>query len=259
MQSRTSHWPGPERYPRFIPAARINRMQVKLRQPRSLTLCTVRSSPEYEGMCAEMKPIQKPRGRRAIKEPNDGAGGRQSSKVVPHTSRGDAITDLRKQCIEWNMDMIETRYRESHVASNIAQRCRPQCFLPLRVATVEPEVLLSKLKMPSTVPCDWVFDQCQLQLLALAFFLRVPGTTDFEAEYDVGRLYFVMVWSKLMLGVDPTVQTQNTSLASFLILTLLVVAPTERDIRIINVVDPFYAAAAPSSPNLQATPNIHRL
>jgi hypothetical protein len=45
-------------------------------------------------------------------------------------------------------------------------------------------------------------------------------------------------------------QRQDASLATFLIITLLLpvllVAPTERDIRIINVINPFYAAAAPS-------------
>jgi len=45
-------------------------------------------------------------------------------------------------------------------------------------------------------------------------------------------------------------QRRDGSLATFLLITLLLpvllVAPTERDIRIINVINPFYAAAAPS-------------
>jgi hypothetical protein len=57
-----------------------------------------------------------------------------------------------------------------------------------------------------------------------------------------------------------THEKQNVSLASFLMLTLLtpilLVAPTERDIRIINVVNNFYAAAAPSySPTSKPPPS----
>lgn len=54
-------------------------------------------------------------------------------------------------------------------------------------------------------------------------------------------------------------QRQDASLATFLIITLLLpillVAPTERDIRIVNVINPFYAAAAPSySPTSKLPP-----
>ncbi|KAG2353545.1 hypothetical protein BDR07DRAFT_1309132, partial [Suillus spraguei] len=59
---------------------------------------------------------------------------------------------------------------------------------------------------------------------------------------------------------DPTVLTQERQdalLASFLILILLpdiLVSPTERDIRVINVVNPFYVAAAPSYSTISTPP-----
>lgn len=53
-------------------------------------------------------------------------------------------------------------------------------------------------------------------------------------------------------SADTVDKRDTTSLATFLITTLLLpkllVAPIERDIRIVNVVNPFYAAAAPLFP-----------
>lgn len=52
------------------------------------------------------------------------------------------------------------------------------------------------------------------------------------------------------IAIDEAKQRESNSLSTFLITTLLLpallVAPPERDIRIINVVNPFYAAAAAS-------------
>ncbi|KAG2353540.1 hypothetical protein BDR07DRAFT_1432956, partial [Suillus spraguei] len=63
---------------------------------------------------------------------------------------------------------------------------------------------------------------------------------------------------------DPTVLTQErryASLASFLIL-IPIILTTERDTRVINVVNPFYTAAAPSyspiSTSPQTSPLFHK-
>ena len=79
-------------------------------------------------------------------------------------------------------------------------------------------------------------------------------------EYlSIGRIWFFGGNARIDKEQRETEQRESASLASFLITTLLLpallVAPVERDIRVISVVNPFYAAALPTFPAfLTSTP-----
>lgn len=137
---------------------------------------------------------------------------------------------------------------------NLAQRGAHIIALsPKPVQDPEVEILINLLR--STTKNDQIFaDECDLTSASSVRSFCSRFLTAKETRLDA--IIFAHEYQQLgsIIGrQDPTILTQerqNASLASFLILTLLLpvllVAPTERDIRIINVVNPFYAAAAPS-------------
>lgn len=137
---------------------------------------------------------------------------------------------------------------------NLAQRGAHIIALsPKPVQDPEVEILINLLR--STTKNDQIFaDECDLTSASSVRSFCSRFLTAKETRLDA--IIFAHEYQQLgsMIGhQDPAVLTQerqNASLASFLIFTLLLpvllVAPTERDIRIINVVNPFYAAAAPS-------------
>jgi hypothetical protein len=137
---------------------------------------------------------------------------------------------------------------------NLAQRGAHIIALsPKPVQDPEVDILINLLR--STTKNDQIFaDECDLTSASSVRSFCSRFLTAKETRLDA--IIFAHEYQQLgsMIGrQDPAVLTQerqNASSASFLILTLLLpvllVAPTERDIRIINVVNPFYAAAAPS-------------
>lgn len=147
---------------------------------------------------------------------------------------------------------------------NLAQRGAHIIALsPKPVQDPEVEILINLLR--STTKNDQIFaDECDLTSASSVRSFCSRFLTAKETRLDA--IIFAHEYQQLgsMIGrQDPaelTQERQNASLASFLILTLLLpvllVAPTERDIRIINVVNPFYAAAAPSySPTSKPPPS----
>ncbi|KAI0330404.1 hypothetical protein GY45DRAFT_1345962 [Cubamyces sp. BRFM 1775] len=83
----------------------------------------------------------------------------------------------------------------------------------------------------------------------------------FAHEYpSIGRIWFFGGKARRDKEEREEKQREAASLASFLLTTLLLpallVAPVERDIRIVHVVNPFYAAALPTFPTfLNSTPS----
>ncbi|KAI0700972.1 hypothetical protein C8T65DRAFT_709564 [Cerioporus squamosus] len=83
----------------------------------------------------------------------------------------------------------------------------------------------------------------------------------FAHEYpSIGRIWFFGGRARREKEQREAEQRESASLASFLLVTLLLpallVAPVERDIRIVFVVNPFYAAALPTfSSFLESTPS----
>ncbi|RDX48591.1 hypothetical protein OH76DRAFT_1352105 [Lentinus brumalis] len=83
----------------------------------------------------------------------------------------------------------------------------------------------------------------------------------FAHEYpSIGRVWFFGGKARREKEQREAEQRESASLASFLLVTLLLpallVAPVERDIRIVSVVNPFYAAALPTFPSfLESTPS----
>ncbi|KAG2153403.1 hypothetical protein DEU56DRAFT_727130 [Suillus clintonianus] len=147
---------------------------------------------------------------------------------------------------------------------NLAQRGAHIIALsPKPIQDPEIEILINILR--STTKNDQIFaDECDLTSASSVRSFCSRFLTAKETRLDA--IIFAHEYKQLgsMIGrQDPVILTQerqNASLASFLILTLLLpillVAPTERDIRIINVVNPFYAAAAPTySPTSKLPPS----
>ncbi|KAG2347606.1 hypothetical protein BDR05DRAFT_958371 [Suillus weaverae] len=146
---------------------------------------------------------------------------------------------------------------------NLAQRGAHIIALsPKPVQDPEVEIIINLLR--STTKNDQIFaDECDLTSASSVRSFCSRFLTAKETRLDA--IIFAHEYQQLgsIIGrQDPAILTQerqNASLASFLILTLLLpvllVAPTERDIRIINVVNPFYAAAVPSySPTSKPPP-----
>lgn len=147
---------------------------------------------------------------------------------------------------------------------NLAQRGAHIIALsPKPVQDPEVEILINLLR--STTKNDQIFaDECDLTSASSVRSFCSRFLTAKETRLD--GIVFAHEYQQLgsiISRQDSAVLTQerqNASLASFLILTLLLpvllVAPAERDIRIINVVNPFYAAAAPSfSPTSKPPPS----
>ncbi|KAG2118207.1 uncharacterized protein F5147DRAFT_670472 [Suillus discolor] len=147
---------------------------------------------------------------------------------------------------------------------NLAQRGAHIIALsPKPVQDSEVEILINLLR--STTKNDQIFaDECDLTSASSVRSFCSRFLTAKETRLD--GIVFAHEYQQLgsIIGRQDsailTQERQNASLASFLILTLLLpvllVAPAERDIRIINVVNPFYAAAAPSfSPTSKPPPS----
>ncbi|KAG1794176.1 uncharacterized protein HD556DRAFT_1371433 [Suillus plorans] len=147
---------------------------------------------------------------------------------------------------------------------NLAQRGAHIIALsPKPVQDPEVEILINLLR--STTKNDQIFaDECDLTSASSVRSFCSRFLTAKETRLD--GIVFAHEYQQLgsIIGRQDsailTQERQNASLASFLILTLLLpillVAPAERDIRIINVVNPFYAAAAPSfSPTSKPPPS----
>ena len=80
----------------------------------------------------------------------------------------------------------------------------------------------------------------------------------FAHEYpSIGRIWFFGGTARKDKEQREAEQRESASLASFLITTLLLpallVAPVERDIRVVSIVNPFYAAALPTFPAFLAS------
>ncbi|KAG2046054.1 hypothetical protein BDR06DRAFT_923103 [Suillus hirtellus] len=147
---------------------------------------------------------------------------------------------------------------------NLAQRGAHIIALsPKPVQDPEVEILINLLR--STTKNDQIFaDECDLTSASSvrSFCSRFLSAKETRLDGIVFAHEYQQLGS-IISRQDSAVLTQerqNASLASFLILTLLLpvllVAPAERDIRIINVVNPFYAAAAPSfSPTSKPPPS----
>ncbi|KAG1718828.1 hypothetical protein EDB19DRAFT_1899041 [Suillus lakei] len=121
---------------------------------------------------------------------------------------------------------------------------------PVQDPDHEVEILINLLR--STTKNDQIFaDECDLTSVHsfCSRFLTVKETRP-------DAIIFAHEYQQLGSVIGET----KASLASFLFLTLLLpvllIAPTERDIRIIDVVNPFYAAVAPSygGPSPTSTP-----
>ncbi|KAG2369463.1 hypothetical protein BDR07DRAFT_1477080 [Suillus spraguei] len=137
---------------------------------------------------------------------------------------------------------------------NLAQRGAHIIALsPKPIQDPEVDILINLLR--STTKNDQIFaDECDLTSASSVRSFCSRFLTAKETRLDA--IIFAHEYQQLgsMISYqDPAVLTQerqNASLASFLITTLLLpvllVAPPERDLRIISVVNPFYAAAAPS-------------
>lgn len=147
---------------------------------------------------------------------------------------------------------------------NLAQRGAHIIALsPKPVQDPEVEILINLLR--STTKNDQIFaDECDLTSASSVRSFCSRFLTAKETRLD--GIVFAHEYQQLGSIISRqdsatlTQERQNASLASFLILTLLLpvllVAPAERDIRIINVVNPFYAAAAPSfSPTFKPPPS----
>jgi len=124
---------------------------------------------------------------------------------------------------------------------------------PKPVQDPEINILINVLR--STTKNEQIFaDECDLTSASSVRSFCSRFLTAKETRLDA--IVFAHEYQQLGSIIsrhDPVTllkQRQDASFATFLIITLLLpvllVAPTERDIRIINVINPFYAAAAPS-------------
>ncbi|KAG1740821.1 uncharacterized protein EDB91DRAFT_1131628 [Suillus paluster] len=144
------------------------------------------------------------------------------------------------------------------IIQNLAERGAHIIALSPNVPQVE--ILINLLR--STTKNEHIFaDQCDLS--------SPSSIRSFCSRFKETRLDAIIFaheyqhLGSIIHSQDLAKQRQDGSLASFLILTLLLpvllVAPTDRDIRIINVVNPFYAAAAPSySPTSKPSSLFHQ-
>ncbi|TBU26758.1 hypothetical protein BD311DRAFT_725556 [Dichomitus squalens] len=131
----------------------------------------------------------------------------------------------------------------------------PSLILPLLRSTTKNENIYAE-------HCD-LTSVTSIRKFCTAFLTQNDTRIDalvFAHEYpSIGRTWFCGGKARTDKERRESEQRESASLASFLITTLLLpallVAPVERDIRVISVVNPFYAAALPTFPAfLQSTP-----
>lgn len=132
----------------------------------------------------------------------------------------------------------------------------PSLLLPLIRSTTNNENIFAE-------PCD-LTSATSIRNFATAFLTTNDTRIDaivYVHEYpSIGRKWFFGGQARKAKEQREEEQRESASLASFLLTTLLLpallVAPVERDIRIVSVVNPFYAAALPTLPAfLESTPS----
>lgn len=133
---------------------------------------------------------------------------------------------------------------------------------PDPIESPKVEILISLLR--STTNNEQIFaDECDLASPNSVHDFCTKFLTGQEQRLDA--IVFVHEYQHIgsflsrRRAEDLEKERREASLATFLITTLLLpallVAPVERDIRIVNVINPFYAAAVPSfSPSFDALP-----
>ncbi|KAI0629657.1 hypothetical protein C8Q77DRAFT_1015410, partial [Trametes polyzona] len=132
----------------------------------------------------------------------------------------------------------------------------PSLLLPLIRSTTKNENIYAEhcdLNSPTSIRkfCTSFLTGQETRLDALVFAHEYPS---------IGRIWFLGGKARREKEERERAQREAASLASFLLTTLLLpallVAPVERDIRIVHVVNPFYAAALPAFPAfLNSTPS----
>ncbi|KAH9851101.1 hypothetical protein C2E23DRAFT_869545 [Lenzites betulinus] len=124
----------------------------------------------------------------------------------------------------------------------------PALLLPLLRSTTNNENIFAEecdLDSPTSIRkfCTAFLTGQETRLDALVFAHEYPS---------IGRIWFFGGKARRDKEEREQTQRETRSLASFLLTTLLLpallVAPVERDIRIVHVVNPFYAAALPTFP-----------
>lgn len=131
----------------------------------------------------------------------------------------------------------------------------PSLLLPLLRSTTNNENIFAEycdLDSPTAIRkfCTTFLTETDPRLDALVFAHEYPS---------IGRIWFFGGKARQEKEKREQAQREAASLASFLLTTLLLpallVAPVERDIRVVHVVNPFYAAALPTFPAfLNSTP-----
>ncbi|KAI0827745.1 hypothetical protein BC628DRAFT_1515255 [Trametes gibbosa] len=124
----------------------------------------------------------------------------------------------------------------------------PSLLLPLIRSTTNNENIYAEqcdLNSPTSIRkfCTTFLTGQETRLDALVFAHEYPS---------IGRIWFFGGKARHDKEEREQAQRETSSLASFLLTTLLLpallVAPVERDIRIVHVINPFYAAALPTFP-----------
>nr|VWO97984.1 Transcriptional repressor TUP1 [Ganoderma boninense] len=131
----------------------------------------------------------------------------------------------------------------------------PSLILPLlRTTTKNDNIFAEHCDLTSATSirkfCTSFLTQNDTRIDALIFAHEYPS---------IGRIWFFGGNARKDKEQREAEQRESASLASFLLTTLLLpallVAPVERDIRVVSVVNPFYAAALPTFPTfLTSTP-----
>ncbi|KAI0753346.1 hypothetical protein C8Q80DRAFT_1067896, partial [Daedaleopsis nitida] len=132
----------------------------------------------------------------------------------------------------------------------------PSLLLPLIRSTTNNEHIYAER-------CD-LTSATSIRNFSTAFLTANDTRIDaivYAHEYpSIGRIWFFGGQTRKAKEQREEEERESASLASFLLTTLLLpallVAPVERDIRIVSVVNPFYAAALPTFPTfLASTPS----
>ncbi|PIL33747.1 hypothetical protein GSI_04372 [Ganoderma sinense ZZ0214-1] len=129
----------------------------------------------------------------------------------------------------------------------------PSLILPLLRTTTKNDNIFAEhcdLTSPTSIRkfCTSFLTQNDTRIDALIFAHEYPS---------IGRIWFFGGNARKDKEQREADRRESASLASFLITTLLLpallVAPVERDIRVVSVVNPFYAAALPTFPAFLAS------
>ncbi|KAH9935102.1 uncharacterized protein BXZ73DRAFT_45573 [Epithele typhae] len=136
----------------------------------------------------------------------------------------------------------------------------PSLLLPLLRSTTNNDSIYAE-------PCD-LNSATSIRKFCTTFLTgndtRIDAIVLAHEYTSIGRIWFFGGQAQKDKEKREEEQRESTSLSSFLLITLLLpallVAPVERDVRIISIVNPFYAAALPTFPaflNSTATSPAH--